>query len=217
MAKAERFKVAVLLSGTGRTLENLLAVRARGELDIDIPVVISSRADVRGLEVARQAGLEAHVITRRDARTPAELSRQVRAIVDPHGIDLLALAGYLRQLEVLPEWEWRILNIHPSLLPLFGGRGMYGSRVHEAVLASGMKVSGCTVHFVNEEYDAGPIFLQRCIPVHADDTPATLEARVFELECQLYPEAIRLIAEGRIERHGKRVFPVPEPADHRTT
>jgi phosphoribosylglycinamide formyltransferase 1 len=206
----QQFRVAVLLSGTGRTLENLLAVRERGELDIDIPVVISSRSDVRGLEIARAAGIETHVITR------GELSRQVKAAVDPHRIDLFVLAGYLRQLEIFREWEWRIINIHPSLLPLFGGRGMYGHRVHEAVLASGMKVSGCSVHFVNEEYDAGPILLQRCLPVLADDTPETLGGRVFELECQLYPEAIRLIADGRVERRGNQVFPLPGPSDERS-
>src|SRR5690606_38963523 len=174
------------------------------------PVVISSRGDVRGVQVAREAGIETHVITRRDAGTPEELSGQVKAIVDPHGIDLFALAGYLRQLDILPEWEWRILNIHPSLLPLFGGKGMYGGRVHEAVLASGMKVSGCTVHFVNQEYDAGPILLQRCVPVLPDDTPGTLGGRVFELECQLYPEAIRLIAGGHVERRDGRVYVRPE-------
>ena len=114
----------------------------------------------------------------------------------------MLLAGFLSQLEILPDWEGRMMNIHPSLLPLFGGRGLYGTRVHEAVLASGMRVTGCTVHLVNAEYDAGPIVLQRSLPILADDTPETLGARVFALECELYPEAIRLFAEGRLVPRG---------------
>jgi formyltetrahydrofolate-dependent phosphoribosylglycinamide formyltransferase len=184
-------RVAVLLSGTGRTLENLLARRARGELAIDVPIVIASRADVRGVEVARAAGIETHVVTRKQAPTPRELTARVAQLLAPHDIELLALAGYLRQLWVPPVWEGRILNVHPSLLPLFGGRGFYGARVHEAALASGAQVSGCTVHLVNNEYDAGPIVLQRSVPVLPDDTPDALAARVFAAECEAYPEAIR--------------------------
>lgn len=201
----ERLQVAVLLSGTGRSLENLLQWRERGALEIDIPVVISSRANVRGLEIAREAGIETHVVRRRDAPSPAERSAIVRDLLRPHGVGLIALAGYLAQLEILPEWQGRIVNIHPSLLPLFGGRGMYGERVHQAVLDAGMKVSGCTVHIVNEEYDAGPIVAQRCVPVLPGDTAQTLGARVFEAECQAYPEAIGLFAAGRIRVEGGRV------------
>jgi formyltetrahydrofolate-dependent phosphoribosylglycinamide formyltransferase len=198
-------RVAVLLSGSGRTLENLLRLRAAGELPVDIPVVVSSRAAVRGVEVARSAGIETHVASRRDYPTPSALSARVARLLAPHRIDLIVLAGFLSQLEILPEWHGRMLNIHPSLLPLFGGRGLYGTRVHEAVLASGMKVTGCTVHFVNAEYDAGPIVLQRCLPVREDDTPETLGARVFAEECIAYPEAIRLFAAGRLQLEGERV------------
>lgn len=205
-----RLRIAVLLSGTGRTLENLIDRRDRGQLNIDIPVVISSRPSVRGIDIARAAGIEAHVVTRRECPTPEALSARVRKIVDPHHIDLFVLAGFLLRLEILPEWEGKIINIHPSLLPLFGGKGMYGHRVHEAVLASGMKVSGCSVHFVNEAYDAGPIIAQRCVPVEDDDDPATLGARVFETECELYPEVIKLIAQGRVRIEGTRVRVLPE-------
>ena len=207
-----RLRVAVLLSGTGRTLDNFLELRDRGQLDIDIPVVISSRSQVRGVEIARRAGIETHVITRRQAPTSRELSARVKPIVDRHDIDLFVLAGYLLKLEVLPEWENRIINIHPALLPLFGGRGMYGHYVHEAVLASGMKVSGCSVHFVNEEYDAGPIIVQHCVPVEEDDTPDSLGARVFAAECEAYPEAVRLIAAGRVSVEGTRVRIAPNPS-----
>jgi folate-dependent phosphoribosylglycinamide formyltransferase PurN len=133
------------------------------------------------------------------------MSAQIVEHLAPHDIDLLLLAGFLTQLEILPEWEGRMLNIHPSLLPLFGGRGMYGTRVHEAVIASGLKVTGCTVHFVNAEYDAGPIVLQHCVRVEEDDTPETLGARVFAAECIAYPEAIRLFAAGRLRIEGNRV------------
>ena len=196
--------MAVLLSGAGRSLENLLAWRARGDLDIDIPVAVSSRANVRGVEVARRAGIETHVVRRRDAPTPAELSAIVANLLRPHDVGLIALAGYLLQLEILPQWRGKIMNIHPSLLPLFGGRGMYSERVHQAVLDAGMKMSGCTVHIVNEEYDAGPIVAQRCVPVLPDDSTQTLGARVFSAECQAYPEAIGLFAAGRITVEGNR-------------
>lgn len=192
-----RVRAVVLLSGTGRTLENLLAQREAGRLEIDIPLVIASRAGIRGIEVAEQAGIDAFVVARREYRDPEAMSARVQELITPYGIDLLLLSGFLSQLSILPEWEGRMLNVHPSLLPLFGGRGFYGQRVHAAVLASGMKVSGCTVHEVNAEYDAGPIVAQRCVPVLDDDTPESLGARVFAVECELYPEAIRqYIARG---------------------
>ena len=202
-------RVAVLLSGSGRTLENLLNLRSEGQLNIEFPVVISSRGNVRGVEIARQAEIETHVVRRREAPTPSELSARVKAILAPHRIDLIILAGYLLKLEIIPEWRDKILNIHPSLLPLFGGQGMYGHHVHEAVLASGMKVSGCSVHIVTAEYDAGPIVAQRCVPIEPDDTADSLAARVFEAECQLYPEAVRLYAEGRIQLRDDRIEIAP--------
>jgi len=205
MAADGPLRVAVLLSGSGRTLENFIRLAEAGELDIEIPVVISSRANVRGVEIARAAGIETHVVTRREAPDPASLSARVRALLAPHQVDLIALAGFLRQLEVLDEWRGKILNIHPSLLPLFGGKGMYGHHVHQAVLDSGMKVSGCSVHIVTEEYDSGPLVAQRCVPVLPGDTPETLGARVFEAECELYPEALRLFAAGRVRLVDGRV------------
>lgn len=205
MSRRERLRVAVLLSGTGRTLENLLACRARGELNIDIVGVVSSRPGVRGLEIAQAAGLPTHVVSSAALRKPVELSAEVRALLGPQGADLLALAGFLRRLDVLPEWRNRIINVHPSLLPLFGGQGMYGGRVHQAVLDAGVRVSGATVHFVNEAYDAGPIMLQHCVPVLETDDAAALGARVFDLECKLYPQAIQLIADGLVRIEGRRV------------
>lgn len=209
MSRDRRLRVAVLLSGSGRTLENLIDRVERGTLDIEIPVVISSRSNVRGVEIARNAGIDTHIVTRRDAPSPAKLSTRVKQILEPHRIDMLLLAGYLLMLEILPEWRGRILNIHPSLLPLFGGKGMYGGNVHAAVLKSGMRVSGCTVHIVTEEYDAGPIVAQRCVPVEPGDTAASLGARVFNAECQLYPEALQLFVDDRVQLEDERVTILP--------
>jgi formyltetrahydrofolate-dependent phosphoribosylglycinamide formyltransferase len=205
----DRLRLAVLLSGTGRTLENLLARRDAGDLPVEIVAVISSRPNVRGLEIARQAGIDAHVVSRRQCPTPVAMSARIHELLAPLGVELIVLAGFLSQLEILPEWQGRMLNIHPSLLPLFGGRGLYGARVHEAVLASGVKVTGCTVHFVNADYDAGPIVLQRCLAIDENDTPETLGARVFALESELYPEAIRLFAENRLRLEDNRVRILP--------
>ena len=119
--------------------------------------------------------------------------------------DLVCFAGWLHLLPIPPDFRHRVLNIHPSLLPAFGGKGMYGHYVHEAVLAYGAKVSGCTVHYADDTYDTGPILVQRCVPVNDGDTPDALAARVFQAECEAYPEAIRLIAEGRVTVQGRRV------------
>lgn len=206
----QKLQVAVLLSGSGRTLENFLARIRAGSLAIRVPVVISSREKVRGVDVARTAGIETHIVTRRDAPDPAELSARVKALLAPHQVDIIVLAGYLLKLEILPEWRGKILNIHPSLLPLFGGKGMYGHHVHEAVLASGMKVSGCSVHIVTEEYDAGPIVAQRCVPIKPGDSADTLGARVFDAECDLYPAALQMFADGRVHSSGDRVEFLPD-------
>lgn len=202
-------RLAVLLSGTGRTLENLLRLDQAGELPAEVVAVISSRPGVRGLDIAREAGLPGYVVSRRRYASVETFSEAVYEILDRYPIDLVVLAGFLSMLTIPERYRWRIMNIHPSLLPLFGGRGYFGEHVHAAVLAAGMKVSGCTVHFVDERYDAGPIIAQRCVPVLEDDTPQTLGARVFAEECRLYPEAIRLFAEGRLRVEGQRVRVVP--------
>lgn len=189
------WRLGVLLSGSGRTLENLLEVIDRGELDAEIVCAVSSRANVRGIEIARSAGIPIEIVTRKQHPDPAAHSRAILATVEPYAVDLLILAGYLRQLTVEPGWEGRMLNIHPALLPqaeaYAAGRGKYGDHVHAAVLAHGDTVSGATVHVVTAEYDAGPPVLQREVPVLPGDTPSSLAARVFTVECELYPEAIR--------------------------
>lgn len=186
-------RLAVLLSGTGRTLGNLLRAIAAGDLRAEIAMVISSVPGVRGLEIAREAGIPALAVRRRDYADDAAFSEAIYAALAPYRPDLIVMAGFLRRVVVPPAWAGRILNIHPALLPGSGagGQGLYGERVHAAVLASGAAVSGATVHVVDDEYDAGPVVLKAEVPVLPGDTPETLGARVFAAECHLYPEAIR--------------------------
>jgi formyltetrahydrofolate-dependent phosphoribosylglycinamide formyltransferase len=188
-------RLAVLLSGTGRTLANLLDVIAAGELNAEIVHVISSTPGVRGIEIAEAAGIPTTVIPRRDYPTAADYSAAIFSTLAPSKPDLIVLAGFLRKLIVPEEWTGRILNIHPALLPqaesYAAGKGFYGAHVHEAVLAHGDRRSGATVHVVDNGYDTGPTVLQAEVPVLPSDTPETLAARVFEVEKQLYPAAIR--------------------------
>lgn len=202
-------RLVVLISGAGTTLQNLLDCIARGELAAEIVAVVSSRGDVAGVERARRAGLPVTVVERR-GRAPEPFNQQVWEAIRAAGADLVCLAGWLHLLPIPNDYRYRVLNIHPALLPAFGGRGLYGLRVHQAVLQAGVKVSGCTVHFADESYDTGPIIVQRCVPVLDDDTPQTLAARVFAAECQAYPEAIRRIASGRYRLQGRRVLFLPE-------
>jgi len=207
--KSERIPVAVLLSGGGRTLANLAERAATGELAIDIRIVISSRADVLGVERARNLGSPGQVVPRKAYKTPAEFSDVVWGHVRDAGARLVCLAGFLSLIAVPDDFEHAVINIHPALLPSFGGPGMFGHHVHEAVLAHGCKVSGCTVHFCDQAYDTGPIIIQRTCPVLDDDTPDTLAARVFEQETIAYTEAVRLWTTGRIRVVGHRTVVTP--------
>ena len=176
-------RLAVLLSGGGRTLVNLAAAIRQGILPASVQLVIASKP-CAGCDRARALGLEPHLIP-----GPIPASRLGQLLAD-HRIDFVVLAGYLTRLEIPPAYRGRIVNIHPALLPAHGGHGMYGRRVHEAVLAAGDTTSGCTVHLVDDEYDRGPIIAQSRVPVLKSDTPESLAARVFEAECATYPAAI---------------------------
>ncbi len=189
---SDRPALCVCVSGGGRSLANLAERIEAGELDARIALVVSSRADAGALERAREHGLEALVIDPERRLSPEEYSRALFAACEERGVELCVLAGFLRLLSIPPEWRGRVINIHPSLLPAFGGKGYYGMRVHRAVIERGCWFSGCTVHYVDDEYDHGPILLQRCVRVAPDDTPETLAARVFEEEREALPEAIRL-------------------------
>jgi len=183
-------RLTVLISGSGSTLQNLIERTASGDLPASIVGVVASRAGIFGLARAERAGLRAAIVERKPQET---FSERVFATIRETAPDLVILAGWLHLLTIPPDFENRVLNIHPSLLPAFGGAGMYGRRVHEAVLDSGATVSGCTVHFADNTYDTGPIVLRREVPVWADDTPDTLSLRVQAAECEAYPAAIRRI------------------------
>jgi phosphoribosylglycinamide formyltransferase-1 len=202
-------RLAVLISGGGTTLHNLLQRIADGRLDAEIALVIASRADAAGLAYARAANVATRVVSPKSAGFADEVYAACRAA----GAELVCLAGFLHLLPVADDFRGRVLNIHPSLIPAFCGKGFYGRRVHEAALAMGVKLSGCTVHFADDVYDHGPIVLQRAVPVQDDDTPETLAARVFAAECEAYPEAITLFAQGRLVVDGRRVRTRPAPAE----
>lgn len=175
-----------------------------GQLAAQVVLVVAS-AECPGCGKARAAGLPVTLVDRRQYASPESFSEALSAVVLAARPDLVALAGFLQLWHFPRELDGRVMNIHPALLPSFGGKGMYGHHVHEAVLRAGCKVSGCTVHFCNHEYDRGPIIVQRCAPVLEGDTPDTLAARVFEQECEAYPEAIALFAAGRLHIKGGQV------------
>lgn len=181
-------RLAILISGGGRTLANIEGAIHRRELNASISLVIAS-AECQGATLARERGFPVEII-------PGVISREtLDERLKAHRIDWIVLAGYLKLLNIPASYRGRVINIHPALLPKFGGHGMYGRKVHEAVLAAGEKETGCTVHFCDDQFDTGPIILQRTCPVLPGDTPETLAARVFEEEKRAYPEAIaRLIA-----------------------
>lgn len=198
-------RLAVLISGGGTTLQNFIDLIADGQLHAQIGQVISSRADAFGVERARKAGLPVAIVARKECGSTAEFGERIFEFIRRVQADLVCLAGFLHLLPIPDDYRGRVMNIHPALLPSFGGKGMYGHHVHEAVLQSGVKVSGCTVHFADNDYDRGPIIVQKAIPVLEGDTPESLAFRVFEAECQAYPEAIRLFAEGKLQIQGRVV------------
>lgn len=201
---SRKLRLGVLISGGGRTLMNLRERIGRGELSAEIAVVIASR-ECGGVELSRQAGLDVHLVKYKEIASPEAYSERINGLLDAARVDLVVMAGFLSLWTIPPRYDGRVVNIHPALLPAFGGHGMFGHHVHEAVLARGCKVSGCTVHYVTNEYDQGPIILQKCVPVLEGDTPDALAARVFEQETRALPEAIQLIAQGRVSVDGRVV------------
>jgi len=210
-------RLAVLISGGGTTMANLADRIAAGRLDARVEIVVSSRAGVPGIERATERGIEAVVLARKaylkadggfdcDAFTAALLD-----LLDPRGIDLVVLAGFMSRLAPAIFDRHAVVNVHPALLPRYGGAGMFGHHVHEAVLAAGDRESGCSVHFVDPEYDHGPIIAQRSVPVLDGDTPETLAERVQQAERELYPEVIGWIAAGRVRVESDKVVIAEAP------
>ena len=191
------FRVAIFLSGGGRSLQNLIDCQRRGELEgVELTLALSSSSKVRGVEVARDAGLETHIVNKSDFSDPQSYQEAMFGPSRQHNVKLVVMAGFLKHVLIPEDFAGQVINIHPSLLPSFGGEGMYGNRVHQAALDRGVKISGCTVHYVDNDYDNGPILLQRSCHVAPHDTAASLAARVFELECQALPEAVRTCSES---------------------
>lgn len=190
-------RIAGLVSGGGRTLLNIHECISRGELNARIALAICSRAHAPAVGRLRDAGIDVHIVDRATTPDPDFHERIAERLRDAD-IELVCMAGFFCMWRIPDDFAGRVINIHPALLPDFGGRGFYGDRVHQAVLSSGATESGCTIHFADNEYDHGPIILQRRVPVLESDTPASLSARVFEQELLAFPEVIRRIISGQI-------------------
>ncbi|MHB1392336.1 MAG: phosphoribosylglycinamide formyltransferase [Clostridia bacterium] len=202
----QKVKIAVLVSGGGTNLQTLIDSAATGDINGEIAVVISDRENAYALERAKEQGIKALYIDRKNCAE--KLMQELQSM----GIELVILAGYLTILdrELVRTYEGRIINIHPSLIPAFCGKGFYGEKVHKAAVEYGVKVSGATVHFVDEGTDSGPIILQEPVPVYAEDTAETLAARVLEVEHRILTEAVRLFCDGRLRIEGRKVKVVME-------
>ncbi len=190
-------RVCVMLSGSGRSLANILDHIKSGALDCQVVGVISSLKKARGVEIARSAGIPVEIIRRRDFGSVEEFSAQNTQAIERLAADLVVMAGYLSFYQLPDSLVGKVINIHPSLLPLFGGQGYFGHHVHEAALKAGVRVSGCTVHFVDNVYDNGPYVLQIPVPVLPEDDEDTLACRVFAEECRALPLAISWILDGK--------------------
>ena len=199
------FKIAVLISGGGTTLKNLIERIGGGRLQVAISLVISSNPKAGGIKYAQEADIPSLVIEQKSFPDQETFSREIFGHCRAAAADLVVMGGFLKRLTIPPDFANRVVNIHPALIPAFCGKGFYGHSVHEAVLEYGVKLSGCTVHFADNQYDHGPVILQKAVPVMDDDTPEKLAARVFEAECEAYPEVVQLIAEGRVRIEGRKV------------
>jgi phosphoribosylglycinamide formyltransferase-1 len=198
-------RIAVLLSGNGSTLQNIIDKIAAGLIDAQVVCVVSSREDAFGLERARKANINAYHTTVKNRENPEQFNQEIWGWLREHNAELVVLAGFMCKLQVPQDYVNKIINVHPALLPAFGGQGMYGSHVHQAVLDYGAKISGCTVHFVDEEYDHGPIIMQEAVPVFDADTAESLAQRVQAREREMYTRVLQMFSKGRIRVEGRKV------------
>ena len=202
-------RMAVLISGTGRTLKNILDRIDAGELNGEVRLVAASRSRAPGLQYAEKAAIPIAIVEASRSDGEKRFSEAIFRHVRQADVDLVVLAGFFRKLTLPEDFANRVTNIHPALIPCFCGKGFYGLRVHQAALRAGVKLSGCTVHFADNQYDHGPVILQKTVPVLDDDTAEALSDRVFAAERDAYPEALRLIAAGRVQVQGRRVRILP--------
>lgn len=202
----KQLKVGMLISGGGTTLKNLLDRNASNEIDVDFRFVISSNSKAKGLDFATAANVPHEVVRRKDYENPESHSERIFGLARDHEVDYVLMGGYLQHILIPDDFENRVLNTHPALIPAFCGKGYYGLRVHQAVLDYGAKISGCTIHFVDNQYDHGPIIVQKSVAVENGDTADSLAKRVFQAECEAYPKVVRLLAEDRITVDGRSVI-----------
>ncbi len=197
MPQNQPIRLAVLISGGGTTLKNLIEKIASGTLSAEIKVVISSRSDAAGMEFAKSADIPVQVVDHSSCSDIDNFSQQIFQHCRDADVELVVMGGFLKRALIPDDFKNRVINIHPSLIPDFCGFGFYGIRVHRAVIKSGVEISGCTVHYVDDQYDHGPIIAQQKVPVHQTDTPESLAKRVFAAECELLPSVIQRIADAR--------------------
>ncbi len=197
--------ISVLISGSGTTLKNLLTCIHAGTLNAKVELVISSNPAAGGIAIAESAGIPTQVIQRKKGMTAEQFCEANFDAIRATRTTLVVMGGYLKHLLIPDDFAGRVINIHPSLVPAFCGQGMYGHFVHESVLAYGAKLSGCTVHFVDNEYDHGPIIAQHAVPVLVNDTPESLARRVFAEECQLLPAVVQQFSLGQVHLSGRHV------------
>lgn len=204
-------KLGVLISGGGTNLQALIDKIKSGYISASIEIVISNKVDAYGLERAKNHGIPTAVISKKDYMNEYEFNKAILDELEKHSVDLVILAGYLSILspEVVDRYKNRIINIHPSLIPAFCGKGYYGERVHQAVLDYGAKVTGATVHFVDYGTDTGPIILQKPVLVQSDDDVESLAKRVLEVEHELLPKAVKLWVEDKLKIEGRKVIIKP--------
>lgn len=195
-----KLKLAVLASHEGSNMQSIIDASKTGKLDAEVVCIISNNSDSGALKRAANEGIPGYHVSSKEFPDERDLSNEILRILKSHSVDLIILAGYMKiiPLEIISNYRNRILNIHPALLPKFGGKGMYGMNVHKAVLEADEKESGATVHIVDEIYDNGKILLQKKVPVLDGDTPDTLAKRVLTEEHRIYVETIQQIAEGKI-------------------
>jgi phosphoribosylglycinamide formyltransferase-1 len=205
-------RIIVLISGGGTTLANLIQARESGQLQAEIVHVISSNPNAAGLKFAEQQGIPATTIERKKHPDNIQFSQAIFDLCRREQVDFVVLGGFLKKLVIPSDYVNRVINIHPSLIPAFCGQGMFGMNVHRAVIEYGCKLSGCTVHFVDNEYDHGPIIAQVPVEVHTGDTAEQLAARIFQAECQIYPEVINALAQQRLTIEQRQVSLRPPSA-----